>query len=217
MISKNSEFSLGHRKKLLRAIDALRASQARDTTEISERRGGNLPVQHREAEFRQITVMFCDLVGSTQLSEKLDPEDLQKLIDAYRGECSTAIKRYGGEVARYFGDGVMAFFGWPRAHEDDAVRAVHAALEIVSGVPKISGPVTLACRVGVCSGPVVVGEIGNSAYALGRWMRWEKRPILPRVYRPLPLPTRYSFRNRQDVSYRQLSIYRTLDFRNSKA
>ena len=119
-------------------------------------------MQHREAEFRQITVMFCDLVGSTQLSEKLDPEDLQKLIDAYRGECSAAIRRYGGEVARYFGDGVMAFFGWPRAHEDDAVRAIHAALEIVSGVTKISGPVTLTCRVGVCSGPVVVGEIGNS-------------------------------------------------------
>jgi Adenylate cyclase, family 3 (some proteins contain HAMP domain) len=70
-------------------------------------------VQHREAEFRQITVMFCDLVGSTQLSEKLDPEDLQKLIDAYRVECSAAIGRYGGEVARYFGDGVMAFFGGP--------------------------------------------------------------------------------------------------------
>src|SRR4029453_15010152 len=71
--------------------------------------------QHRDAEFRQNTVRFCDLVGSTQLSEKLDPEDLQKLIDAYRRECSTAIRRYGGEVARYFGDGVMAFFGWPDA------------------------------------------------------------------------------------------------------
>jgi class 3 adenylate cyclase/predicted ATPase len=141
--------SLGHRKKLLRAIDALRTS--------------NQAAQHREAEFRQITVMFCDLVGSTQLSEKLDPEDLQKLIDAYRRECSTAIRRYEGQVARYFGDGVMAFFGWPRAHEDDAVRAVHAALDIVFGVTKISGPVTLASRVGVCSGPVVVGEIGGNS------------------------------------------------------
>ena len=156
MISKNSESSLGHRKKLLRAIEALTAARqptgtttaVSNATEVSPSLG-----QHREAEFRQITVMFCDLVGSTQLSEKLDPEDLQKLIDAYRGECSTAIRRYGGEVARYFGDGVMAFFGWPHAHEDDAVRAVHAALEIVSGVTKISGPVTLACRVGVCSGP----------------------------------------------------------------
>src|SRR5216684_7042796 len=161
--------SLGHRKKLLRAIEALTA--ARRPTTGTTTGVSNVTVvqpslvQHREAEFRQITVMFSDLVGSTQLSEKLDPEDLQKLIDAYRGECSTAIRRYGGEVARYFGDGVMAFHGFPHAHEDDAVRAIHAALEIVSGVPKISGPVTLACRVGVCSGPVVVGETGDS----GTW------------------------------------------------
>ena len=157
--------SLGHRKKLLRAIEALTAARqpTGTTSAVSNVTVASPPlVQPREAEFRQITVMFCDLVGSTQLAEKLDPEDLQKLIDAYRGECSTAIKRYGGEVARYFGDGVMAFFGWPSAHEDDAARAIHAALEIVSGITKISGPVTLACRVGVCSGPVVVGEIGNS-------------------------------------------------------
>ena len=156
--------SLGHRKKLLRAIDADRAArQTRETTHSSHAgTEATSRVQHREAEFRQITVMFCDLVGSTQLAEQLDPEDLHKLIDAYRRECSTAIARYGGEVARYFGDGVMAFFGWPRAHEDDAVRAIHAALEIVSGVTKISGPVILSCRVGVCSGPVIVGEIGNS-------------------------------------------------------
>src|SRR6476660_7912526 len=156
--------SLGHRKRLLRAIDEVWGTrQARDTTKVA-RTGAEATssAQQREAEFRQITVMFCDLVGSTQLSEKLDPEDLHKLIDAYRRECSTAIGRYGGEVARYFGDGVMAFFGWPYAHEDDAIRAVHAALEIVSGVMKISGPVTLACRIGVCSGPVVVGEPGNT-------------------------------------------------------
>src|ERR1700756_1405049 len=157
--------SLGHRKKLLRAIEVLTAARQPTGTTIEVSNVTAPPpslVQHREAEFRQITVMFCDLVGSTQLSEKLDPEDLQRLIDAYRRECSTAIRRYGGEVARYLGDGVMAFFGWPSAHEDDASRAVHAALEIVSGVTKISGPVTLACRVAVCSGPVVVGEIANS-------------------------------------------------------
>ena len=164
-LAKLGVSSLGHRKKLLRAIEELTAArQPADTsTAVSNEAVVSPPLaQHREAEFRQITVMFCDLVGSTQLSEKLDLEDLQKLIDAYRTECSTAIRRYGGEVARYIGDGVMAFFGWPRAHEDDAHRAVHAALEIISGVTKISAPVTLACRVGVCSGPVVVGEIGNS-------------------------------------------------------
>jgi class 3 adenylate cyclase/predicted ATPase len=159
--------SLGHRKKLLRAIEALTAAGQRagttiavsNVTEVSPTSG-----RHREAELRQITVMFCDLVGSTQLSQKLDPEDLQKLLDAYRRACSTAIGRYGGEVARFFGDGVMSFFGWPYAHEDDAVRAVHAALEIVSGVTTISGPVTLACRVGISSGPVLVGQtVGSTA------------------------------------------------------
>src|SRR5260221_14499615 len=160
--------SLGHRKKLLRAIEALTAARRpTGTTTAVSNVAVVLPslVQPREAEFRHITVMFSDLVGSTQLSEKLDPEDLQKLIDAYRGGCSTAIKRYGGEVARYFGDGVMAFFGWPRAHEDDAVRAIHAALEIVSGVTKISGPATLAFRRGVFSSPLVVGVMGDG----GTW------------------------------------------------
>lgn len=166
-IEKLGVSSLGHRKKLLRAIEELTAAQPAGTRKSVSSAAAAPPTlgQHREAEFRQITVMFSDLVGSTQLSEKLDPEDLQKLIDAYRVECSAAIARYGGEVARYFGDGVMAFFGWPRAHEDDAVRAVHASLEIVLGVTKISGPVNLSCRVGVCSGPVVVGEIGDS----GTW------------------------------------------------
>ena len=157
--------SLGHRKKLLRAIEALTVEpqSAGSTTSITNAAElPSSPLQQREAEFRQITVMFCDLVGSTQLSQTLDPEDLQKLIEAYRAECSTAIGRYGGEVARYFGDGVMAFFGWPRAHEDDAHRAVHAALELVSRVSEAPGPVALACRVGICSGPVVVGEIANS-------------------------------------------------------
>src|SRR6476660_5146729 len=157
--------SLGHRKKLLRAIEPLTTTRQRTGTTTAVSNATEVSPtsrQHREAEFRQITVMFCDLVGSTQLSQNLDPEDVQKLLDSYRRECGTAIRRYGGEVARYLGDGVMAFFGWPYAHEDDAARAVHAALEIVSGITKISGPVTLACRVGVCSGPVVVGEIANS-------------------------------------------------------
>src|SRR4029453_14071639 len=108
---------LGHRKKLLRAIGAVRArSQTRDTSKVSlAGTEATPPAQRRDAEFRQITVMFCDLVGSKEVSVKLDPEDLQKLVDAYRRECSTAIRRCGGEVARYFGDGVMAFFGWPDA------------------------------------------------------------------------------------------------------
>jgi class 3 adenylate cyclase/predicted ATPase len=123
-------------------------------------------LEGRESEVRQITVMFCDLVGSTELSEKLDPEDLRTLIDAYRKVCGAAVTRYEGQVANYAGDGVMAFFGWPRAHEDDAVRAIHAALAILSEVTNIPGAVRLTSRVGICSGRVVVGESGGP----GGWM-----------------------------------------------
>ncbi len=156
--------SLGHRKILLRAIGALTAAdQSSGATTAVSNLGADVfpPSQNREAELRQITVMFCDLVGSTQLSEKLDPEDLQVLIDAYREVCSSAIRRYGGQVASFIGDGVMAFFGWPRAHEDAAVRALHAALEMLSAVTNIPGPVRLASRVGICTGRVVVGQIGR--------------------------------------------------------
>jgi class 3 adenylate cyclase/predicted ATPase len=155
--------SLGHRKILLRAIAALTAAQGFAGSPTAASNEASPSSAHRDAEFRQITVLFCDLVGSTQLSETLEPEDLQKLIDAYRAGCNKAIDRYGGSVARYFGDGIMAFFGWPRAHEDDAVRAVRAALEVVTYVSQIPGPVALACRIGICSGPVIVGDIANSA------------------------------------------------------
>jgi class 3 adenylate cyclase/predicted ATPase len=124
------------------------------------------PLENREPEIRQITVMFCDLVGSTELSERLDPEDLRTLIDAYRKVCGAAVTRYDGQVANYAGDGLMAFFGWPRAHEDDAVRAVHAALAILSEITNIPGAVSLTSRVGICSGRVVVGQTGGP----GGWM-----------------------------------------------
>src|ERR1700719_1365757 len=124
------------------------------------------PLENREPEVRQITVMFCDLIGSTTLSEKLDPEDLRMLIDAYRKVCGEASSRYDGQVANYAGDGLMAFFGWPRAHEDDAVRAVHAALAVLSAITNIPGPATLSSRAGICSGRVVVGETGGP----GGWM-----------------------------------------------
>ena len=130
--------SLGHRKKLLRAIEALVAARqpTGTTTAVSNVTGApSSLVQHGEVEFRQITVLFSDLVGSTQLSENLDPQDLQYAIEAYRAEASKAIAHYGGECPRHIGDGVMAIF---KSHEDDAARSIHAALEIVSGVPKIS-------------------------------------------------------------------------------
>lgn len=151
--------SLGHRKKLLKAIQALKPQSA-DTVVPPADRAASL-ARLRETEFRQVTVVFSDLVGSSQLSEELDPDDLQDIIATYRRECSDAITRHGGVVVHYFGDGVMAIWGYPTVREHDAGRAIYAALDIVSAVPAIPGPTALSCRVGICSGPVVVGEIGD--------------------------------------------------------
>ena len=141
---------LGHRKKLLKAITALGQSPSPPQ-----------PLPSRDAERRQITVMFCDLVGSTALSERLDPEDLRRLLGAYQSATGAVIERYDGHVAQYLGDGIVAYFGGPHAHEDDAERAVRAALEIVEVIPTVRGASPLQVRIGVASGPVVVGEGGG--------------------------------------------------------
>jgi class 3 adenylate cyclase/predicted ATPase len=118
-----------------------------------------------DAERRQLTVMFCDLVGSTELSTSLDPEDLREVITAFQNRCRDAIERYQGFIARYMGDGMLVYFGYPRAHEDDAERAVHAGLEIVRSMTGLGAEIgdapglELAVRVGVTTGPVVVGDI----------------------------------------------------------
>ena len=102
--------------------------------------------------------MFCDLVGSTALSERLDPEELRSLLHAYRTLCGDVIARYDGFVARYVGDGILIYFGWPKAHEEDAERAVRAALEIDQTVKRASFAEELSVRIGIATGPVVVGE-----------------------------------------------------------
>jgi len=147
--------SLGHRKKLLEAISALE-----DSAETLAPAGG------REAERRQLTVMFCDLVGSTELAARLDPEDLGQVIRTYQGCCAELVARWGGHVAKYMGDGVLAYFGWPQAHEDEAERAVRAGLALTSAVGQLSTPggEPLAARVGIATGLVMVGElIGEGA------------------------------------------------------
>jgi class 3 adenylate cyclase len=125
-------------------------------------------VAPRDAERRQITVMFCDLVGSTALSESLDPEELSGVMQAYRRACTDVIERYEGHVAQYLGDGVMIYFGWPVAHEDDAQRAVRAGLEIVDVIASLEAATALEVRVGIATGLVVVGESGaESELAVG--------------------------------------------------
>jgi class 3 adenylate cyclase/tetratricopeptide (TPR) repeat protein len=116
-----------------------------------------------EAERRQLTVLFCDLVGSTALSRKYDPEDLRTVMRAYEQACQSAIERYGGHVARFMGDGVLAYFGYPIAHEDDAERAISAGLTVCEHVAAVdASPIevpALQVRVGVATGPVVVGDV----------------------------------------------------------
>ncbi len=158
---------LGPRKKILKAIGELERGLA---TPLPEKTPRAATPDTSHAERRQLTVMFCDLVGSTELSQKLDPEDLRDVNRAYQDACKGAIERYEGYVARYMGDGVLAYFGYPQAHEDDAERAVRAGLGLVhrmsdlnAGVGREKG-IDLSVRVGVTTGPVVVGDlIGEGA------------------------------------------------------
>src|SRR3990170_4139523 len=118
-----------------------------------------------EPERRQLTVMFCDLVGSTSISESLDPEELRDVVRTYQETCSELIDRYDGYIAQYLGDGLLVYFGYPLAHEDDAQRAVRGGLEIVGAISELSLPTllqgSLQVRIGIHTGPVVVGEIGR--------------------------------------------------------
>ncbi|HEV3373285.1 MAG TPA: adenylate/guanylate cyclase domain-containing protein [Xanthobacteraceae bacterium] len=150
---------LGHRKRLLKAIADAGATAIAPPTVTAR-------PDAQAAERRQLTVMFIDLVGSTALSAKLDPEDLRSIFGAYQRCCAELVQRNGGFVAKYMGDGVLAYFGYPQAHEDDAERAVEAGLALVEAVPKLNtvAGVPLSARVGIATGLVVVGDlIGTGA------------------------------------------------------
>jgi class 3 adenylate cyclase/tetratricopeptide (TPR) repeat protein len=145
---------LGHRRKMLRSIAELRAA---GLTEPLEAKVG----PRGDAERRQLTVMFCDLVGSSALSARLDPEDLRRVIGAYHTCIAEVIGTYRGTIARYMGDGVLAYFGYPQAHEDDAVQATRAALALVDAVTALQTDfgAGLQVRIGIATGTVVVGEL----------------------------------------------------------
>jgi class 3 adenylate cyclase/predicted ATPase len=122
-----------------------------------------------DAERRQLTVMFCDLADSTRLARQLDPEDLREVLRAYHTACAAVIQRFAGSIAQYLGDGLLVYFGYPQAHEDDAQRAVRTGLGIVEAMGLLNARlvqdrgVRLAVRLGIHTGPVVVGEIGSGA------------------------------------------------------
>jgi class 3 adenylate cyclase/tetratricopeptide (TPR) repeat protein len=153
---------LGDRRKMLRAISDLTQGPA-----VAPQTPAARASKPQEAERRQLTVMFCDLVGSTALSARLDPEELRDIITAYHRRCTELIERNGGFVAKYMGDGVLAYFGYPHAHEDDAERAVRAGLALADAAPKLNtvAGVALQVRVGVATGLVVVGDLIGSGSA----------------------------------------------------
>ena len=152
--------------KLLDAIAALRSDASGKTPSVDAATTSSAPSAHPEdrAERRQVTVMFSDLVGSTALSARMDPEDLREVISAYQKCVAETVRRFGGFVAKYMGDGVLIYFGYPQAHEDDAERAVRAGLELVAAVGALKTHAPLQTRVGIATGLVVVGDlIGSGA------------------------------------------------------
>ena len=157
---KDIGIPLGHRRKIFAAIN-----QGTESIQpIAEGTRGVEPKTQRAPERREITVLFSDLVGSTALSERLDAEDLREVISAYQTCVAEAVRRFDGFVAKYLGDGVLVYFGYPEAHEDDAERAVRAALALVAEVRKLKTQAALEARVGIATGLMVVGElIGSDA------------------------------------------------------
>ena len=151
---------LGHRRKMLAAIVELEgAVQAPPQPAFTK------PKAQDTAERRQVTVMFSDLVGSTALSARMDPEDLREVISAYQKCVTETVQRFGGFVAKYMGDGILIYFGYPQAHEDDAERAVRAGLELIQAVRGLKSNAPLQTRVGIATGLVVVGDLLGSGAA----------------------------------------------------
>src|SRR3954466_15240076 len=141
---------LGHRRKMQRAIAELHQAEL-----LAE------PALQHDAERRHLTVMFCDLVGSTALSARLDPEDMWEVIRAYRTACAKVVATYDGSLARFVGDGILAYFGYPLAHEDDAERAVRAGLDIIAAIGPLEthAKQRVEVRIAIASGIVVVGDL----------------------------------------------------------
>ena len=158
--------ALGHRRLLLDAIAVLRTDAGVKGPSADAATPAIAPTVSPEdrAERRQVTVMFSDLVGSTALSARMDPEDLREVISAYQKCVAETVGRFGGFVAQYMGDGILIYFGYPQAHEDDAERAVRAGLELVAAVGDLKTHAALQARVGIATGMVVVGDlIGSGA------------------------------------------------------
>jgi class 3 adenylate cyclase len=175
--------ALGHRRILLDATAALRADTGgkAPSADVASAPGATSVAPEDRAERRQVTVMFSDLVGSTALSARMDPEDLREVISAYQNCVAQTVGRFGGFVAKYMGDGVLVYFGYPQAHEDDTERAVRAALELVAAVTALKSPVSMQTRVGIATGLVVVGDLIGSGEAQERGIVGETPNLAARL------------------------------------
>jgi class 3 adenylate cyclase len=173
---------VGHRCRLLAAIAAFR----NDVAPVPEP-----ATTAATAERRQLTVMFCDLVGSTASSTRFDPEDLREIVGAYHRCVADTVSRFGGFVAKYMGDGVLVYFGYPQAHEDDAERAVRAGLAVIEAVGNLAAPEPLSVRVGVATGLVVVGDLTGAGAAQERGVVGETPNLASRL-QGLARPGRWS-------------------------
>jgi class 3 adenylate cyclase len=171
---------VGHRRKLLNAISALRAEGSAKAPPLEALSTLPKPPQDT-AERRQVTVMFSDLVGSTALSARMDPEDLREVISAYQKCVAETVQRFGGFVAKYMGDGVLVYFGYPQAHEDDAEQAVRAGLELIPAVGALKAPIPLQTRIGIATGLVVVGDLIGSGEAQERGIVGETPNLAARL------------------------------------
>src|SRR5437899_4183970 len=171
--------SLGHRRKLLRAIANLETIEKSAPAVAVPAPAAPLPLDI--AERRQVIVMFSDLVGSTALSARMDPEDLREVISAYQECVAEVVRRFDGFVAKYMGDGVLVYFGYPQAHEDDAERAVRAGLELVHAVTALKSSAPLQARVGIATGLVVVGDLIGSGEAQERGIVGETPNLAARL------------------------------------
>ncbi len=160
---KEMGLSIGARAKIIAGIEAYKAKT--DAVDGSTGSGhaatAESPRLDSKAQRRNLTVMFCDLVGSSALAQAMDPEELRTLIGAYQRTAEGIIQRYGGNVAQYLGDGVMAYFGWPVAHGNDAERAVRASLDLVADLRSMEAAAPVHVRIGVATGLVVVGDSGE--------------------------------------------------------
>jgi class 3 adenylate cyclase len=171
--------SAGHRLRIRNAIAKLNPiiSLAKDENAT----GAASETPATSAERRQVTVMFSDLVGSTALSARMDPEDLREVISAYQNCVAETVKRFDGYVAKYMGDGVLIYFGYPQAHEDDAERAIRAGLALIQAVGELKSSAPLQARVGIATGSVVVGDLIGSGEAQERGIVGETPNLAARL------------------------------------